>query len=156
MLSRDENGGCSGNHNIFLSVLDVNGNPLVGARIRDVPAQWINIVSGDETQNGKPAEPFFNYGVKLGEVDLQKNGYKLQITEFPVGNPVSSEVSLALSSDDPGIAQNEGLISLLAQAGGYCGSEAECRSKLGFGSGSNSLCWGHYSYYLVFQATHPF
>ncbi len=155
MLSKQENGGCMGNHNIFLNVLDVNGTPLLGARIRDVPAQWVDIVSGDPNRNGKLPEPFFNYGVKLGEVDLQKNGYSLQISEYPVGNPVSSETSLALSSDDPGIVVN-GLIPMLAQAGGYCNSEAECLSMIGYGSGSNSLCWGHYSYYLVFQATHPF
>ncbi|HEY84761.1 MAG TPA: hypothetical protein G4N96_06590 [Chloroflexi bacterium] len=147
MLTKQENGGCLGNHHIFIDVRDVNGGPLLGAKISDTFNNF-TLTSGDKN------EPFFSYGDKLAEVELHKNGgFELKITEYPAGNPVSSEVTPLLASDDWKIP-----IPWLIQAG-YCNSEPECTTLWNSGVagvGSNSLCWGHYSYFVTFQATHPF
>lgn len=156
MLSREENGGCMGNHNIFVDVVDVNGASLMQAKIDD-PDQANGAfmrISGEKNEPFVPAG--HNYGTKLAEIDLFKGGGPtLAITEYPVGNPVSSERSPVLSSSDPQIVQSGG-IHFWIEAGGYCNSEAECLAKAGYGSGNNSMCWGHYSYFLKFRATHPF
>ncbi len=156
MLSRDENGGCMGNHNVFVDVVDVNGAPLLNAKIDD-PAQAngpFMRISGEKNEPFTPAG--HNYGNKLAEVDLYKGGGpELAITEYPAGHPVTSQTSPVLSSSDPQIVESGG-IHFWIEAGGYCNSDADCRAKAGWGDGSNSMCWGHYSYYLRFKATHPF
>ena len=41
----------------------------------------------------------------------------------------------------------------------YAECEAQCQRDWNSGVagvGANALCWGHYSWWLVFQATHPF
>ena len=151
MLSKSENGGCIGNHAIFISVLDVNGNPLKGAVVADPPFNNFRVITGAKD------EPFFNYGTKLAEVELVKAGTSLLVTQYPEGRAVTSEVSPKLSTNDWEIP-----IPWLIESG-YCGSEAEClrnraidRTQDPNGQGGNSLCWGHYSYWLVFQATHGF
>jgi len=147
MLTKQENGGCLGNHHIFIDVQDVNGNQLKGAKISDPPFNQFNVTSGDKD------EPFLHYGRKLAEIELVKNGAAIQVIEYPLGNPVSSEQTQKLSTNDWEIP-----IPWLIQAG-YCGSEGECRAKWNSGvagQGANALCWGHYSYFVVFQATHPF
>jgi hypothetical protein len=151
MLSKAENGGCIGNHAVFISVLDVNGNPLTGAVVADPPFNNFQVVAG--TKN----EPFFNYGTKLAEIELVKGGARLLVTEYPEGRAVTSEMAPKLSTNDWEIP-----IPWLIESG-YCGSEAEClqnraidRSQNPNAQGNNSLCWGHYSFWLVFQATHGF
>jgi len=151
MLSIQENGGCVGNHAIFVSVLDVNGAPLLGAVVADPPFNNFRVVTGSKN------EPFFNYGIKLAEIELVKGGAELAVIEYPEGRPVTSEKAPKLSTNDWEIP-----IPWLIEAG-YCGSEAECTQKRAIdrtqnptGVGDNKLCWGHYSYWLVFQATHAF
>lgn len=147
MFTKQENGGCLGAHNIYIDVLDVNGNPLLGAKIADPPFNNFVRISGEKN------EPILNLGNKLAEIDLYKGGTQLSVVEYPVGNPVTSEVSPKLSTNDWEIP-----IPWLIQ-GGYCANEAECRTRWNSGVagvGQNTLCWGHYSYYLAFQATHPF
>jgi hypothetical protein len=151
MLSKAENGGCIGNHAIFVSVLDVNGASLMGAVVADPPFNNFKVVTGVKN------EPFFNYGTKLAEIELVKSGTQLLVTEYPAGRAVTSELAPKLSTNDWEIP-----IPWLIESG-YCGSEAEClqnraidRTQNPNAQGSNSLCWGHYSYWLVFQATHPF
>ena len=151
MLSIQENGGCMGNHAIFVSVLDVNGAPLLGAVVADPPFNNFRVVTGSKN------EPFFNYGITLAEIELVKSGAALSVVEYPEGRPVTSEVAPKLSTNDWEIP-----IPWLIEAG-YCGSEAECTQKRAIdrtqnpnGVGENKLCWGHYSYWLVFQATRAF
>lgn len=147
MLTKEQNGGCAGAHNIYVNVLDVNGQPLLGAKIADPPFNNFVRISGEKN------EPLLNIGTKLAEIDLYKGGTALAVVEYPVGNPVTSEVSPKLSTNDWEIPI-PWLIS-----GGYCANEQDCRTKWNSGVagvGLNNLCWGHYSFYLVFQATRPF
>jgi len=148
MLTIDENGGCRGRHDVTVSVLDVNGQPLLGAVVTDLPEfHNFRVVSGQKN------EPFFDWGIKLAEVDLYKSSTKLVIAEYPEGRPVTSEVSPTMSTNDWDIG-----IPLLIEKG-YCSDEAQCQRDWNSGTagiGANALCWGHYSWWLVFQATHPF
>jgi hypothetical protein len=142
-LTIQENGGCGGNHHIFLSILDVNGAPLMGAVVADPPWNNFRVVSGEKN------EPFFDWGTKLGEIELNKAGAQVKVVEFPPGNPVSSEQTPNLTT-----REWEMPIPWLIESG-YCGSEAECRDRID-GTHPNTMCNFHHSYWVVFQATHPF
>jgi hypothetical protein len=156
MLTKQENGGCVGNHNVFVSVVDVNGNPILGAVVADAPWNNFRKTTGDKN------EPFIsaigtNLGIKLAEIDLYKNSTQLQVVEYPVGRPVTSEQTPTVSTNDWQIP-----IPWLIEAG-YCGSVGECTERRAIdrtqdpnGAGNNTLCWGHYSYWVTFKATHPF
>jgi len=146
MFTKEENGGCMGNHNVFISVLDVNGAPLLGAVIADPPWNNFRLVSGEKN------EPVLDLGIKLAEIELTKSSTQIKVVEYPAGNPVTSEQTPILSTNDWEIP-----IPWLIEAG-YCANEAECTARRADpnGVGNNTLCWGHYSYFVVFQATHPF
>jgi hypothetical protein len=63
---------------------------------------------------------------------------------------VTSETTGLLSADDWKIG-----IPRLVESG-YCPDEATCQvlwNSGQFGVGNNSLCWGHYSWEVVFQRT---
>ena len=135
LLSITENGGCSGNHHVFLSALDSRGNPLLGVVISDPPTHTFRVVTGDKN------EPFFNYGTKLAEIPLYNNGTYLKAVEYPAGRAVTSDQTPLLSTNTWEIP-----VAWLIEAG-YCNSELECRGSL--------LCQGHYSYWVVFQKTAP-
>lgn len=138
LLNKDENGGCLGNHSIYISVVDAAGNPLKDVEIAD---EWGNftLVTGHKGDD-KPGEAV---------VDLYKNGFKLFIKNDPTaGRPVTSQTTDLLSSNDWEIG-----IPRLIEAG-YCPDEATCRVLWNsgvFGEGNNSLCWGHYSWDVLFQ-----
>lgn len=131
MLSITENGGCQGNHHIFLSVLDRAGNPLFGPVIGDPPANNFRVTSGDKN------EPFLNYGIKTAEIVLYNSGTRLKVIENPAGVPVTSAQTPLLSTNTWEIP-----VAWLVQAG-YCPDAEHC---------SGLLCQGHYSYWVVFQA----
>jgi hypothetical protein len=131
MLSITENGGCSGNHHIFLSVVDRAGKPLFGPVIGDPPANNFRVTSGDKN------EPFFHYGIKTAEIVLYNSGTRLKVIENPAGTPVTSEQTPLLSTNTREIP-----VEWLVEAG-YCTDAAHC---------SGLLCQGHYSYWVVFQA----
>jgi hypothetical protein len=141
LLTKEENGGCAGNHNIFIDVIDANGNPIKGVQLGDI---WNN-----------PGPVTGHKGEDLpgrAEYDLYKDsGYHVLVKEDPTaGRPVTSEVTELLSADDWKIG-----IPRLIEAG-YCPDEATCRvlwNSGTFGEGNNSLCWGHYSWEVVFQRT---
>jgi hypothetical protein len=147
MLTIQENGGCRGRHEVSISVLDVNGQPLLGAVVTDLPEfHNFRVISGQKN------EPFFDWGVKLAEVDLYKSSTKMLVTEYPEGRPVTSDVSPTMSTNDWEIG-----IPLLVEKG-YCSDEGQCQRDWNSGVagvGANALCWGHYAWWLVFQATHP-
>lgn len=147
MFTKQENGGCLGAHNVYVDVVGIDGSPLLGAKIADPPFNNFVRISGEKN------EPILNKGNKLAEIDLYKGGTALAITEYPVGNPVTSEVTPKVSTNDWEIP-----IPWLIQ-GGYCANEGDCRTRWNSGvagQGQNALCWGHYSYYVRFKATRPF
>lgn len=148
MFTIQENGGCRGQHDVAVSVLDVNGQPLMGAVVADLPEfNNFRIVTGQKN------EPLFDWGTKLAEIPLYKSSTKLRVAEYPEGRPVTSQVSPTMSTNDWEIG-----IPLLIEKG-YCSDEAQCQRDWNSGVagvGANALCWGHYSWWLVFQATHPF
>jgi hypothetical protein len=139
-LTKQENGGCAGNHHIFISVLDVNGAPLTGAVLADPPWNNFRPVSGEKN------EPFLGMGTKLAEIELTKGGTQIQVIEYPAGNPVSSEQTPLMSTQEWEIP-----IPWLIETG-YCADEGDCRTRID----NNSMCNFHHSYWVVFQATHPF
>lgn len=141
LLTKDENGGCAGNHNVFIDVIDANGNPLKGVQLGDI---WDNPgpVTGHKGDD-KPGR---------AEYDLYKDqGFYILVKADPsAGRPVTSEQTVELSADDWRIG-----IPRLIEAG-YCPDEGTCRVLWNsgvFGEGNNSLCWGHYSWEIVFQRT---
>jgi hypothetical protein len=139
-LTKEENGGCAGNHHVFISVLDVAGAPLMGAVVGDPPWNNFRLVSGEKN------EPFLYLGTKLAEIELTKSSTQVQIIEFPAGNPVSSEQTPILSTQEWEIP-----IPWLIETG-YCANESDCRARID----GNQMCNFHHSYWVVFQATHPF
>ncbi len=139
LLTKDENGGCGGNHNIYITVLDATGNPINGVQLGDV---WNNPGPVTEQKGDKGG---------FAEYLLFKNGFKVFVKNDPTaGRPVTSQITELLSSNDWEIG-----IPKLIEAG-YCPDEATCNVLWNsgvFGVGNNSLCWGHYSWEVVFQRT---
>ena len=126
MLTIEENGQCRGNHNIFVTVVDVNGNLLDGLVLGD---SWNNVelVTGSKG----PGEAHF---------DLWKNTMEIIVKrDQATGQPYRSEKTRPLSSIQPTIPD--------MIAGGYCEDEADCKHKIE----TNQYCVGHYSYEVVFQ-----
>ena len=142
LLSKEENGGCIGNHNIFVSVVDATGAPIKGVELADT---WGAISPGPITGHKGDNVP------GLAVYDLYKNGYHLFVKNDPTaGREVTSQVTDLLSSNDWEIG-----IPLLMEAG-YCPDEGTCNTLWNSGVngvGNNSLCWGHYSWDVTFQRT---
>lgn len=148
MLTNTQNGGssstggsvqkCGLGQMVYVEVLDINGAPLLGAVVEDM-ANNFRITTGEKN------EPVFNYGTKLAEIPLYKAGTTLHVTSVN-GQPVTSQESQHVSTLDEEIP-----IPWLMQAG-YCATEAECAQRVA----TNTLCRGHYSYFISFQATRPF
>jgi hypothetical protein len=140
LLTIEENGGCLGNHSIFVTVIDTAGNQIKGVELGDV---WGN--PGPVTGHKGDDQP----GIAV--YDLYKNGFKIFVKNDPTaGRPVTSQTTELLSSNDWEVG-----IPKLIEAG-YCPDEPTCRAKWNsgvFGEGSNSLCWGHYSWEVIFQRT---
>jgi len=130
MFSVQENGGCVGAHNIFMTVLDANGAPLDGVTIGNPWTDEVH-VSGEK-------------GPGKAEYDLYSNGYEVLVVNDPAaGRPVTSQVTPKLSSRDEEIP----LEWLLAA--GYCSDMPDCQ----FREANNQLCRGHYSYEVIFRRT---
>ena len=120
-------GGCNWRHNIFVTVVDINGEPLDGLIV---------------------ADKFDNYALLTGskgpgraDFDLWANSLELFVKSGEDGTPYRSEMTRRLSSDAPEISD--------MIIGGVCNKEAECQAKLA----SGSFCYGHYSYEVTFQRT---
>lgn len=140
LLTIAENGGCEGNHSIFVTVIDALGNQIKGVELGDV---WGN--PGPITGHKGDDQP----GIAV--YDLYKNGFKIFVKNDPTaGRPVTSQTTELLSSNDWEVG-----IPKLIEAG-YCPDEPTCRVRWNsgvFGVGDNSLCWGHYSWEVIFQRT---
>jgi hypothetical protein len=128
--------GCGYGHQIYVWVRDAAGAPLDG------------VVIGDLYNNPKHISG--EKGPGHAEYDLYMSGYRLLVVEDNnAGRPVTSEVSQVMSTNDWEIP-----IPWLIQ-GHYCATEAECVARRADpnGVGRNGLCWGHYSFEIVFQRT---
>ncbi len=135
LLHIDENQGCQGNHNIFVKVVDITGNPLNGVTVRRI---WANVdaVSGSKNSDflGRPDQGWLQF-------DLYKNGDQVRVARDVDGREVSSDTSRSLEVEDEKIGAQE------LMNNGYCASIAECQQKID----SNSLCRYHYSHEVIFQ-----
>ena len=128
--------GCGRGHEIYVWVIDAAGAPLDG------------MVIGDTYDNPKHISG--EKGPGHAQYILYMNGYRLLVLEDNnAGRPVTSQVSEVMSGNDWEIP-----IPWLIQ-GHYCATESECLARRADpnGVGSNGLCWGHYSFEIVFQRT---
>jgi hypothetical protein len=129
MLSKTENGGCVGNHHIFITVVDKNGSPLDGVVLHGL---WTkeDHVSGEK-------------GPGRAEIILYKSGEQVQVVRDVSGRTYTSETTRNLDTREDQIPIPD-LIS-----GGYCNDEADCQDKVAH----NAMCNYHHSYEVVFQRT---
>ncbi len=126
LVSIQENGGCRGMHNIFVTVLDAGGAPLDGVQVGRVWApDDVKITGADNKGPGKAV------------FDLFKHGDQVRILNY------NSETTRPLEVEDEKIPIPE-LIGA-----GYCPNEDECRRLIN----ENRLCRFHYSWEVVFQRT---
>jgi uncharacterized protein YraI len=148
MLTIDENGGCAGNHNGFIRVIDANGNPLNGVSIlaiwqsealRQDGKPDLVVTSGSKGSDfmGNPAEGWT-------QVDMYKHGEQVKVIRDVDGREVSSEVTRSLDVEDEKIGPE------LLMANGYCPTLEECQRRIN----ENTLCRFHYSWEVVFQRTY--
>jgi hypothetical protein len=136
MFSMEENGGnrqeggCGMNHTMYISVIDINGNPVDASLRVTWPGGEQDIVTGDKGP-GKAEWPM--YGSYWVEV----------LRDISTGQECTSEVTREMSSHHPAL---EDLVD-----GGYCldRSIEECSKLRDLGIGY--LCYGHYSYKVAFQ-----
>jgi len=131
MFTIQENGGCLGKHQIFVTVVDAAGTPIDGVTVEDTFRAVPPHLSGEK-------------GPGKLEYDLWKNGFSVEVTKKADGSPAKSEVTAKLSSVDEDIPADWLL------AAGYCDSPADCATR----QSSNQLCRGHYSYSVVFKRTY--
>jgi len=134
MFSNVENGGdnhgCGYNHTMYITVQDINSKPL------DEVVLKVSWAGGEqEIVTGKKGP---------GKADFPMYGsYRVKVVRDTLGRECSSEQTRTLDSFRPTL---DDLI-----AGGYCFDKtvAECAELRELGPGY--LCWGHYSYEVVFQ-----
>jgi hypothetical protein len=127
MLSKEENGGCVGKQNIFVTVIDANDNPLNGIVVGDIYGNT-EAITGD----GKPP----------GQTDLALWGNEMWIiVKRGPDQEYTSEITRKLTSRKPEVSD--------LMAGGYCPglSEERCLEEREL----NHLCFGHYSYNVILQ-----
>ena len=88
----ENNGGIfnkGGQHLIFLTVLDANGNGLDGAVVKDANGSSLEVVTGDK-------------GPGKAEISMEWEPYKLYVAADP-GGPTTSEVSNQMNTAFPHI-----------------------------------------------------
>ncbi len=125
-----ENGGCIGNHSIYVTVLQgpPPGRPLDGVVIGDT-FNNIEVASGDK-------------GPGTAEVTLWMNSMSLKVKRHIDGTPYTSEESYSFTSHD------ELIPAEVLAANGYCGGNVEeCRAR----QNQNQVCRGHYSWKVTFH-----
>jgi hypothetical protein len=141
-LGQDAQQCNGGNHNIFVLVLDKNGAPLDGVRVREVWRQQTPETAHDAIKvtgaKGPGRVEYDIYRGGGGQVDIADEGGKR-----------ISELSRGMSADWPDFD--------LIQAAGYCGCKpypdaAACRAGLE-GKEYSHFPIGHYAFEVVFQRT---
>lgn len=130
MLTIGENGGCIGNHSIFITVLQgpPPGTPMSGVVIGDT-FNNVEVASGDK-------------GPGVAEITLWSNTMSVKVKRNIDGTPYTSEESYPFTSQD------ELIPAEVLAANGYCdGSVEKCR----WAQQNNQVCRGHYSYRVTFH-----
>ncbi len=131
MLTEEENAGCRGMNLIFVTVKDIHGNPLDGVVLQFLWPEGTQEITTGEKGPGKAEWP--SYG-----------GYYIKVVGDS-GGPRTSETTRWLDSKFPTV---DDLMSA-----GYCPNRGlnwdQCMALRDIGPGQ--LCWGHYSYEVVFQ-----
>jgi hypothetical protein len=125
-----ENGGCIGNHSIYITVLEglPPGKPMDGVVVGDTFGN-IEVASGDK-------------GPGATEVTLWMNSMSLKVKRHIDGTPYTSEESFSFTSHD------ELIPAEVLAAAGYCGGNVEeCRQR----QQQNQICRGHYSWRVTFH-----
>jgi uncharacterized protein YraI len=130
MLPIWENGGCIGNHSIYITVLEgpPPGRPVDG------------IVVGDTFNNVEVASGAKGPG--QAEITLWMNSMSVKVKRHIDGTPYTSQESFSFTSHD------ELIPAEVLAANGYCdGSVEKCRVA----QNQNQVCRGHYSYRVTFH-----
>jgi hypothetical protein len=125
-----ENGGCIGNHSIYVTVLQgpPPGQPLDGVVVGDT-FNNIEVASGSK-------------GPGSAEVTLWMNSMALTAKRHIDGTPYTSEESFSFTSHD------ELIPAEVLAANGYCeGNVEKCREA----QRTNQVCRGHYSWRVTFH-----
>lgn len=125
-----ENGGCIGNHSIYVTVLEgpPPGRPLDG------------IVLGDTFGNVEVASG--SKGPGTAEFTLWMNSMSVKVKRHIDGTEFTSEESFPFTSHD------ELIPAEVLAANGYCdGSIEKCRAA----QQQNQVCRGHYSWRVTFH-----
>ena len=131
MLTEEENGGCRGMNLIFVTVEGVHGDLLDGVVLQFLWPGGAQEITTGEKGPGKAEWP--SYG-----------GYNIKVVRDSGGSR-TSEMTRWLDSKNPTV---DDLMSA-----GYCPNRGlnwdQCAELRDIGPGQ--LCWGHYSYEVVFQ-----
>ncbi len=125
-----ENGGCIGNHSIYITVLQglPPGQPLDGVVVGDTYNN-VTVASGD-------------HGPGRTEITLWSNSMTLIVKRNIDGTPYTSQESFNFTARDELIPAE-----VLASAG-YCEGNVE---KCEFARNHNQVCRGHYSWRVTFH-----
>lgn len=130
MIPMAENGGCIGNHSIYITVLEglPPGKPMDG------------VIIGDTYNNVEV--PSGSHGPGRTEITLWNNSMTLIAKRNVDGTPYTSEESFNFTAHD------ELIPAEVLAANGYCGGSVEqCEHD----RNHNSVCRGHYSWRVTFH-----
>ncbi len=130
MVSMAENGGCIGNHSIYITVLHglPPGQPMDGVVLGDT-FNNIEVASGDK-------------GPGRTEITLWGNSMTLYVKRNIDGTPYTSEESFNFTAKD------ELIPAELLAANGYCEGKID---KCEWARNNNQVCRGHYSWRVTFH-----
>ncbi|MDM8531585.1 SH3 domain-containing protein [Anaerolineales bacterium HSG25] len=130
LMSKAENGGCIGNHSIYITVLQgpPPGQPMDG------------VVLGDTYNNVEVGSG--SHGPGRTEITLWSNSMTLYVKRNMDGTPYTSEESFNFTTLDELIPADA-----LAVAG-YCEGNVE---KCEWARNHNQVCRGHYSWRVTFH-----
>ncbi|MDM8519046.1 SH3 domain-containing protein [Anaerolineales bacterium HSG6] len=130
LMSKAENGGCIGNHSIYITVLQgpPPGQPMDG------------VVLGDTFNNVEVGSG--SHGPGRTEITLWSNSMTLYVKRNMDGTPYTSEESFNFTTLDELIPADA-----LAVAG-YCEGNVE---KCEWARNHNQVCRGHYSWRVTFH-----
>lgn len=128
----ENNGGifnAGGQHHIFLTVLDENGNGLDGAVVKDANGSALEVVTGDK-------------GPGKAEIEMKYDPYKLYVAADPNG-PTTSEISHQMNTLYPEIGDVVGKLGPLENENSVCPTpEVRCTPP---------FYNVHFSYEITFQ-----
>lgn len=129
LLHVNENGGCEGNHNAFVKIIDANGTPINGVLV------YLRWDTGEDAfyTGYKPEFPG-------GAVFDLYGGYYVGVRTDANGTPAAASETF-VTSTSPTFPE---LI-----ASGYCADEADCEYRAS--QNPPQFCTGHYSYEVIYR-----